>query len=115
MVWPIKPKRETIRAMRFNTDEIKQAHEVRQHLSKTIDEVEHGGAEIVIAKYGKPVAALLSAANLYRYRELDRLMAQLLSALQSSDGTVTLENSTQLVSLMGEAKALLANKGGEHE
>jgi prevent-host-death family protein len=101
--------------MRFSTDEIKQAHEVRQYLSKTIDVVEHGGSEIVIAKYGKPVAALLSAASLYRYRELDRLMAQLLSVLRPSEGVTTLDNTRELASLMEQAEALLASKGGEHE
>jgi prevent-host-death family protein len=101
--------------MRFSTDEIKQAHEVRQYLSKTIDEVEHSGGEIVIAKYGKPVAALLSAASLYRYRELGRLMAQLLSVLKSSEGTAAIDNTGELASLMEQAQAVLARKGGEHE
>jgi prevent-host-death family protein len=68
--------------MRFSTDEIKPFYEVRQNLSKAIDEVERDGGEVVIAKHGKPVAALLSAAGLYRYREVDRLMVQLLDALE---------------------------------
>jgi prevent-host-death family protein len=101
--------------MRFSTDEIKQAHEVRQYLSKTIDEVEHAGSEIVIAKYGKPVAALLSAASLYRYRELDRLMTQLLSVLKSSEGAAAIESSDKLYRLMEQAQAVLARKGGELE
>ncbi len=67
--------------MRFSTDEIKPFYEVRQNLSKAIDEVERDGSEVVIAKHGKPVAALLSAAGLYRYREVDRLMVQLLDVL----------------------------------
>ena len=67
--------------MRFSTDEIKPFYEVRQNLSKAIDEVERDGGEVVIAKHGKPVAALLSAAGLYRYREVDRLMLQLLDVL----------------------------------
>jgi prevent-host-death family protein len=67
--------------MRFSTDEIKPFYEVRQNLSKAIDEVERDGGEVVIAKHGKPVDALLSAAGLYRYREVDRLMVQLLDAL----------------------------------
>ena len=101
--------------MRFSTDEIKQAHEVRQYLSKTIDEVERGGGEIVIAKYGKPVAALLSAASLYRYRELDRLMAQLLSVLKPSEETATIESSDKLYRLMEQAQAVLARKDDEDE
>ena len=54
---------------------------MRQSLSKTVDEIERSNGEIVIAKHGKPVAALLSAAGLYRYREVDRLMAQLVDVL----------------------------------
>ena len=67
--------------MRFSTDEIKPFYEVRQNLSKAIDEVKRDGGEVVIAKHGKPVAALLSAAGLYRYREVDRLMLPLLDVL----------------------------------
>jgi|GEM_PF-3777575 len=70
--------------MRFTTDEIKPFYEVRQNLSKAIDEVERDGGEIVIAKHGKPVAALLSAAGLYRYREVDRLMDSLLTLCEQS-------------------------------
>jgi prevent-host-death family protein len=69
--------------MHFRSDEIQPFYEVRQSLSKTIDEMERSGGEIVIAKHGKPVAALLSAAGLYRYREIDRLMGELLAVLNA--------------------------------
>ena len=49
----------------------------------SIDEMERSGGEIVIAKHGKPVAALLSAAGLYRYREIDRLLGELIAALNA--------------------------------
>jgi prevent-host-death family protein len=101
--------------MRFSTDEIKPFYEVRQNLSKAIDEVERDGGEVVIAKHGKPVAALLSAAGLYRYREVDRLMVQLLSVLKPSEGAAAIDNTGELASLMEQAQALLARKGGEHE
>lgn len=67
--------------MRFSTDEIKPFYEVRQNLSKAIDDVAQDGGEVVIAKHGKPVAALISAEGLYRYREVDGLLVQLLAAL----------------------------------
>jgi prevent-host-death family protein len=77
--------------MRFSTDEIKPFYELRQSLSKAIDEVERDSGEIVIAKHGKPVAALLSAAGLYRYREINRLMGEFVEVLnaqaQLSDAT----------------------------
>lgn len=74
--------------MRFTTDEIKPFYEVRQNLSKAIDDVERDGSEIVIAKHGKPVAALLSAAGLYRYRAINLLMAQLLDHVSVSESSV---------------------------
>lgn len=49
-------------------------------MSKHVDDVQ-AGKEIVITRHGKPEGALLSAARLYRYRELDRLMEQLLHVL----------------------------------
>jgi prevent-host-death family protein len=101
--------------MRFSTDEIKPFYELRQSLSKAIDEVERDSGEIVIAKHGKPVAALLSAAGLYRYREVDRLMAQLLAVFSSSEAKGSISTSAEVVALLDEAKAALAKKGGAHE
>jgi prevent-host-death family protein len=100
--------------MRFSTDEIKPFYELRQSLSKAIDDVERDSGEIVIAKHGKPVAALLSAAGLYRYREVDRLMAQLLVVFSSSR-TGGISTPAEVVALLDEAKSALAKKGGAHE
>lgn len=92
--------------MRFSTDEIKPFYEVRQNLSKAIDEVERDGGEVVIAKHGKPVAALLSAAGLYRYREVDRLAALLLDVLAlRTDEAQPIENP-QFNSVVTELLAL---------
>lgn len=66
--------------MKFSTDELMPFFEVRTGMSKHLDDVQ-AGKEIVITRHGKPEGALLSAAQLYRYRELDRLMAQLLDVL----------------------------------
>lgn len=84
--------------MRFSTDEIKPFYEVRQNLSKIIDEVVDGGAEVVIAKHGRPVAAVLSAERLYRYREADRAIANLLSKFQNTSSL----NRDELRSLIAE-------------
>jgi len=92
--------------MRFSTDEIKPFYEVRQNLSKAIDEVERDGGEVVIAKHGKPVAALLSAAGLYRYRELDRLMVQLLDALAHRTEAATQAVDVQITEIADHIKAL---------
>jgi prevent-host-death family protein len=102
-------------AMRFSTDEIKPFYELRQSLSKAIDEVERDSGEIVIAKHGKPVAALLSAAGLYRYRELDRLMTQLLAVFSSNESAANVSTVAGLSELLDEAKSALAKNGGEHE
>ncbi len=92
--------------MRFSTDEIKPFYEVRQNLSKAIDEVERDGGEVVIAKHGKPVAALLSAAGLYRYREVDRLMVQLLDVLAQRTEASTQTVDTQITEIADHIKAL---------
>ena len=49
-------------------------------MSKHLDDVQ-AGKEIVITRHRKPEGALLSAAQLYRYREFDRLVVQLLDVL----------------------------------
>jgi prevent-host-death family protein len=92
--------------MRFSTDEIKPFYEVRQNLSKAIDEVERDGGEVVIAKHGKPVAALLSAAGLYRYREVDRLMVQLLDVLAQRTEVATQTVDAQITEIADHIKAL---------
>ena len=70
--------------MRFGTDETSAFFEVRRSLSKSIDDVQLG-RDIVVTKHGKPVAALISAAALYRYREVDRLMTHLVEVLSRSE------------------------------
>ena len=101
--------------MRFSTDEIKPFYEVRQNLSKAIDEVERDGGEVVIAKHGRPVAALLSAARLYRYREVDRLMVQLLDVLAQRTEASTQTVDTQITEIADQIKALgeSAKSGGK--
>lgn len=101
--------------MRFSTDEIKPFYEVRQNLSKAIDEVERDGSEVVIAKHGKPVAALLSAAGLYRYREVDRLMVQLMDVLAQRTEAATQTVDAQITEIADQIKALgeSAKSGGK--
>ena len=53
-------------------------------MSKHLDDVQ-AGKEIVITRHGKPEGALISAAQLFRYREVDRLMVQLLELLTQDD------------------------------
>ena len=101
--------------MRFSTGEIKPFYEVRQNLSKAIDEVERDSGEVVIAKHGKPVAALLSAAGLYRYREVDRLMVQLLDVLAQRTEAATQTVDAQITEIADQIKALgeSAKSGGK--
>ncbi len=66
--------------MKFSTDELMPFFEVRTGMSKHLDDVQ-AGKEIVITRHGKPEGALISAAQLYRYREVNRLMVQLLDVL----------------------------------
>lgn len=91
--------------MHFRSDEIQPFYEVRQSLSKTIDEMERSGGEIVIAKHGKPVAALLSAAGLYRYREIERLMDKLVAVLNAQAQST--DAPAPFATLCEQAKPLL--------
>jgi prevent-host-death family protein len=43
----------------------------RQHLPELIDQVAYGGARIPIAKHGRPMAALVSYADLQRLEALE--------------------------------------------
>ena len=70
--------------MKFSSDELMPFFEVRTGMSKHMDDVQ-AGKEIVITRHGKPEGALLSAAQLFRYREVDRLMVQLLGILTQDD------------------------------
>ena len=70
--------------MKFSSDELMPFFEVRTGMSKHLDDVQ-AGKEIVITRHGKPEGALLSAAQLFRYREVDRLMVQLLELLTQDD------------------------------
>lgn len=62
----------------------------RQHLPELIDQVAYGGARIPIAKHGKPMAALISYADLERLEALEdahdiRLYEQALAAKDGPD------------------------------
>ena len=69
--------------MKFSTDELMPFFEVRTGMSKHLDDVQ-AGKEIVITRHGKPEGALVSAAQLYRYRELERVITELTALLKST-------------------------------
>jgi prevent-host-death family protein len=96
--------------MRFSTDEIKPFYEVRQNLSKAIDDVAQDGGEVVIAKHGKPVAALISAEGLYRYREVDGLLVQLLDVLALRTEATKLTVDAQVTEIASHFKTLGGSK-----
>ncbi len=73
-------------------------------MSKHLDDVQ-AGKEIVITRHGKPAGALVSAAQLYRYREQDRVMGELLSLLKSASSQPKL--TAVQIALMQEAEQLL--------
>ena len=70
--------------MKFSPNELMPFFEVRTGMSKHLDDIQ-AGKEIVISRHGKPKGALLSAAQLFRYREIDRLMVKLLGLLTQDD------------------------------
>lgn len=89
--------------MKFSSDELMPFFEVRTGMSKHLDDVQ-AGKEIVITRHGKPSGALVSAAQLYRYREQSRYMGEFLNMLKS----VTPKLSNAQAALVKEAEQLLA-------
>lgn len=88
--------------MKFTSDELMPFFEVRTGLSKHLDDVQ-AGKEIVITRHGKPSGGLVSATQLYRYREQDRILSELLSMLKSQTSKLT----TLQTALVQEAEKLL--------
>lgn len=62
----------------------KPATEVRRAWSDSVNEAASGEQQIVIEKNGTPVAALISAADLERYRRLDAQRRERFRALYES-------------------------------
>lgn len=91
--------------MKFSTDELMPFFEVRTGMSKHLDDVQ-AGKEIVITRHGKPEGALLSAAQLYRYREVNRLVVQLLDVLAHRTETATQAVDAQITEISGHLKSL---------
>ena len=76
-------------------------------MSKRLDDVQVG-TEIVITRHGKPEGALISAAQLYRYRELERVIVELTALLT----TTAVKHDKVLSALASEAGKLLAKTAG---
>ena len=98
--------------MKFSTDELMPFFEVRTGMSKHLDDVQ-AGKEIVITRHGKPEGALVSAAQLYRYRELERVITELTTLLNTTANAAKQDNAQKAISvLMIEAGKLLTKTGG---
>ena len=89
--------------MKFSIGELMPFFEVRTGMSKRLDDVQVG-KEIVITRHGKPEGALISAAQLYRYRELERVIVELTARLT----TTALKHDKAL-------SALAKQRGANHE
>lgn len=97
--------------MKFSTDELMPFFEVRTGMSKYLDEVQ-AGKEIVITRHGKPEGALLSATQLYRYRELERVITELTMLLNITSNAAKPDNAQNaILGLMIEAGKLLTKTG----
>ena len=90
--------------MKFSTDELMPFFDVRTGMSKHLDDVQ-AGKEIVITRHGKPEGALLSAAQLFQYREHERVMGDLLTLLKSA--TPQPKVATAQIAVVQEAGQLL--------
>ncbi len=97
--------------MKFSTDELMPFFEMRTGMSKHLDDVQNG-KEIVITRHGKPEGALVSAAHLYRYRELERVITDLTALLKTTVPAAKPDHAQKtLMVLASEATQLLAKSG----
>lgn len=81
-------------------------------MSKHLDEVQ-AGKEIVITRHGKAEGALVSAVQLYRYRELERVIAELTTLLNTTANAAKSDNEKKAISaLIIEARKILTKTGG---
>ena len=93
--------------MKFSSDELMPFFEVRTGMSKLLVDVQTG-KEIVITRHGKPIGALLAASELYRYRELERVMTELTALLNTTITSAKPDNAQKaLLALTSEAGKLL--------
>lgn len=98
--------------MKFSSDELMPFFEVRTGMSKHLDDVQ-AGKEIVITRHGKPAGALVSAEQLYRYRELERLTRELTALLSATKTSAKPDNVQKaILALTTEAADLLTKTGG---
>ena len=84
--------------------------DVRPHLSELIGQVEFGGKKIVIERFGRPTAALVSMADLKRIREAeeDKIAEPVDPVTGSHLGSLRLGNALAhgLAVLRGQGKTL---------
>lgn len=78
--------------MKFSTDELMSFSEVRTGMSQYLVDAQ-AGKEIVITRHGKPIAALISAAQLFRYREIERLIGEYVALSQTDLSSSKLKDS----------------------
>ena len=94
--------------MKFSSDELMPFSDVRTGLSHFLVDVQ-AGKEIVITRHGKPIAALVAASQLYRYRELDRVMGEIAAILtKQKELNAPDHTSSAFVELVQEAQQLLS-------
>lgn len=94
--------------MKFSSDELMPFSDVRTGLSHFLVDVQ-AGKEIVITRHGKPIAALVAASQLYRYRELGRVMGEMTAILATqNESSKPSQSSYTLMDLVQEAQELLA-------
>jgi prevent-host-death family protein len=101
------------RIMKFSSDEMMPFNEVRTGMSSLLVDVQ-AGKEVVITRHGKPIAALVGAAHLYRYRQLDRLMNELTALLQSkNEASDSMPLQASLIELVERVEPLFVHGEGK--
>ncbi|WP_037918492.1 type II toxin-antitoxin system Phd/YefM family antitoxin [Actinacidiphila yeochonensis] len=86
------------------------AHDVpvtqaRAQLAELVNRVVYGGEQVVLTRHGKPLVALVSAADLERLRELDaRAESLTTSVLSSVEAPVSARGERQRFGIAAEQR-----------
>jgi prevent-host-death family protein len=68
--------------MKFSSDELIPFSEARSGMSKVIEKV-LAGEELVVTRHGKLTVAIISAEQLYYFREMERELKEYLSKAEA--------------------------------
>jgi prevent-host-death family protein len=84
--------------MKFSSDELIPFSEARSGMSKVIEKV-LAGRELVVTRHGKLTVALISAEQLFHFREMERELKAYLSKADAIEEHIELKDARSALML----------------